>query len=79
MSITAIPDLRYKISKEEEDEILERAKTETQEQIASDYGIKRRRVRQIIEKKEERLRREKEIREASIKKLPPSIILLEGT
>ena len=39
MGITSIPDLRYKISKEAEDEILEKAKTETQEQIASDYNI----------------------------------------
>lgn len=78
MGITSIPDLRYKISKEIEDEILKRAKTETQEQIASDYGITRRRVGQIIEKKEEQLHREEEIRKASDKKLPPSIILLEG-
>jgi len=78
MAITCIPDLRYKISKEAEDEIFERAKTETQEQIASDYGITRQRVGQIIEKKEEQLRREKEIMKASDKKLPPGIMLLEG-
>jgi len=78
ISITSIPDLRFKISKEAEDEIFERAKTETQEQIASDYGITRRRVGQIIEKKEEQLHREEEIRKAGDKKLPPGIILLEG-
>ncbi|GAJ16329.1 unnamed protein product, partial [marine sediment metagenome] len=46
-AITSIPDLRFKISKEERDEIFEKAKTETQEQIASDYNITRRRVGQI--------------------------------
>jgi site-specific DNA-methyltransferase (adenine-specific) len=78
MGITSIPDLRYKISKEEEGEIFERAKVETQEQIASDYNITRRRVGQIIKKKNEQLHREKEIREASDKKLPLGITLLEG-
>lgn len=60
INITAIPDLRYKISKEEENKIFERAKTETQEQIASDYNITKQRVGQIIEKKEEETRVKKE-------------------
>jgi len=48
LDITAILDLRYKIPEEEKDEIFERGKKgETQEQIASDYGMTRRRVGQI--------------------------------
>lgn len=62
INITSIPDLRYKISKVMEDEIFERAKTETQEQIANDYNIARRRVGQIIEKKKkEIIRKERRI------------------
>lgn len=50
--ITCIPDQRYTISNENEDEILKRAKTgkETQEQIASNYGISRQRISQITRK-----------------------------
>lgn len=50
--ITSIPDQRYKISDEDEGEIVKRAKIgeETHKQIASDYGISRRRVSQIIRK-----------------------------
>jgi transcriptional regulator with XRE-family HTH domain len=43
-----IPDLRYKIKKKDEDRIYERyQKGESQEQIASDYGISRPRVTQL--------------------------------
>jgi len=64
MDNASIPDdLRYKISKEMKKEIAERAdKGETQEEIAKDYGISRRRVGQIIKKKkEEIIRREKRV------------------
>jgi N6-adenosine-specific RNA methylase IME4/predicted XRE-type DNA-binding protein len=46
-----IPDLRYKISKEHEEEIFKRYQQgETQEQLAADYGISQQRVSQIITK-----------------------------
>lgn len=50
--ITPIPDQRYTISKEAEDEIVKRTKEgkETQRQIASDYGIDQTRVSQITRK-----------------------------
>ena len=45
---TCILDLRYKIPEEKKDEIFERSKTETQEQIASDYNITRQRVAKVV-------------------------------
>ncbi len=48
---TYIPDQRYKISKEQEEEIFNRIKDgESQSQIAADYGISQPRVSQIVKK-----------------------------
>ncbi|MBA7552268.1 hypothetical protein ES705_44826 [subsurface metagenome] len=52
---TCILDCRYKISKKAEDKIFERAKTETQEQIASDYNITRRRVAKVVGREQSRI------------------------
>lgn len=51
VSITFIPDLRYSIKPEQEEEIVTRVdKGETQAQVASDYGISQQRVGQIKQK-----------------------------
>ncbi|MBA7547893.1 hypothetical protein ES705_40334 [subsurface metagenome] len=57
---TCILDCRYKISKKAEDEIFERAKTETQEQIASNYNITQQRVGQIIKKKKDQIHKKED-------------------
>lgn len=49
--ITFIPDLRYTIRKEQEEEIVDRVDGgETQAQVASDYGVSQVRVSQIVQK-----------------------------
>ncbi|GAI78296.1 unnamed protein product, partial [marine sediment metagenome] len=60
IAITYIPDLRYKISKKVEDEIFERSKTETQEEIASDHNITQPRVSQIIKKKKDQIHKKED-------------------
>ena len=56
------PDLRYKIKKDNQEEIWERTKENiTQSQIASDYGISQQRVGQIVDKVDKIKSREKEL------------------
>jgi len=58
-----LPDLRIKIDKKKKTEIFNRSeKKETQIQIATDYGITRQRVGQIVKKEKEAKEKEDEIK-----------------
>lgn len=60
---TSPPDLRYKIDKQDEKIISQKAENRTHQQIASDYGISRRRVGQIVTKVKARQRKPEPIKE----------------